>query len=418
VQSIRKYSSLILVYCFEFFMLSAIAAISQPLLSISQPQQKYSAMIFPCDAVSATLKQDTNTLITFLSSADRTYTYSGPIDGLWKKSTMTMHADFYGSFSSYALRNTAEYAYDHWVDSSGHINPKYHVIENAGSKVNLYLKNVHRIGPNELLGFLHVEYIYQDEANPYPAYYSIALSHSTNNGVSWTFCGDIIRTNNTSADSRCNIGGAAYIIKDGCYYVYFNEVDGAFRQFPSVACAETSEVNSAARMGQITDWRKFNSVTNAFDIVACSGTPGLGSKIIPETMLPSLDMHTDAAYCSALSQYLLIVKSSNNLYLLRSRNGIAWSNPQKFASVNSSTMRVPSYPFFASLASDANEDCSIVGKSFYIYFTNILYPPDSPGKAGWNGCPKYKGKGGCRWGAWRADGTDLALWRVKVGISD
>lgn len=329
----------------------------------------YEKMPFRCDAVSATLRMDSTTLRTFLSSWDRTFVYTGTMDDPWKNRVLNMHADYYDPFSAFAKQHTAEYEYDYATS-------RYRELKGGGSYINLYLKNVRKIGPSELLGFLHVEYIFQDAKNPYPCYYSIALCHSVNNGDHWTFCGDIIRTNNTHADDRCNIGGAAYIVKDGCYYVYFNEVDEGYNIVPSVARADTGSVNVAARKGQVTQWKKYTG-NNEWDAVACSKNPGLGVKIIPDSILPCVDMHADAAYCGYIRKYLLALKACNNLYMLSSPDGINWSNPRRIASYHNGTLRSPTYPYFASLSPDASDDCSVVGREFSIYFINMLFDPAS-----------------------------------------
>jgi hypothetical protein len=371
-------------YYMAILFFPTLSASAQVAITASEPELLYATMPCRCDAVSATLKKDSSNLWTFLSSWDRTYKYSGSMDYPWQDNVLIMHSNYYKMFSTYAKQHTAEYAYDFGTK-------RYHEIRNGSDRINLYLKNVHKIGSNELLGFLHVEYTFQDGVNPYPAYYSIALCHSTNNGDHWTFCGDIIRTNNIRADNRCNIGGAAYVIKDGNYYIYFNEVDQNYEKFPSVACADTGAVNIAARNGQVTEWKKFNSSGN-WNIVACSSNPGLGSRIIPESIMPFPDMHADAAYCNYLKKYLLAMKSSNNLYILSSTDGINWNNPQLVAQYNNSTGRIPSYPYFASLSSDANEDCSIVGKQFSVYYINMLYEPTS--------------------------GNNLSLFRIKMMVHD
>lgn len=357
---------------------------AQQAIAVSGVRLMYATMPWPCDAVSATLKKDPANLWTFLSSWDRTYKYLGTLENPWRDKVVIKHAYYYDEFSDYAIQHSAEYVYDYGTS-------RYQGIKDGGGPVSLYLKNVHTIGPKELLGFLHVEYLFQDGSNPYPSYYSIALCHSTNNGDHWTFCGDIIRTNNTHSDGRCNIGGAAYILKDGYYYVYFNEVDTNYNVFPSVARADTAVVNAAARAGRVSEWRKYSG-NGAWNEPACSRAPGLGVRIIPESVLPSPDMHADAAYCSCLKEYLLALRSISNLYLLRSSDGIEWHSPQLLAARDSITLRIPSYPYFASLDKDASEDCSIVGREFSVYFLNVLYEPVS--------------------------GDRLSLYRVRMTVHD
>lgn len=362
-----------LLYKLPFIIIFIILFISSSYtegeIIISSPELIYKEMDYPCDAVSATLKKDSSILYTILPSWDRTYIYEGTIEYPWQKKTLFLHKDFYKIFSEYAKKHTAEYEYDFGTKN-------YSEIKNGADKICLYLKNVYKVSSNELLGFIHVEYVFQDGKNPYPAYYSIALAYSNNNGRLWNFCGDIIRTFNISPDTRCNIGGAAYIIKDKYFYVFFNEVDAYFNKYPCVARAPVSLVIEEARHGRVVNWEKYAG-NEKWEIVACSKKPGLGFRIIPDSILPNIDMHSDAAYCSALKMYLIAVNSNNNLYILQSKDGIKWEKPIQIASWDKATNRIPVYPYFASLGRDSNDDCSIVGKEFSIFFLNVLFEPIS-----------------------------------------
>jgi hypothetical protein len=425
-------------------------SIAQLSIQISSRQEIYNRMQFPSDAVSATLKQDATMLRTFLSTSDRTSIYTGSLGFPWQVSTVHLHKDFYDTFTrdnNYALQHTAEYVYDFGTN-------RYHAITNGADRINLFLKNIYKISSRELLGFLHVEYTFQNGTDPYPAYYAIGLSYSSDNGSHWRFCGDIIRTYNTAADVRCNIGGAPYICKGDTFYVYFNEADSAFHNFPSVACAPRKDVITAAKAGHVVPWRKYNG-NGSWAAEACAavlhGRPGLGAEIISRPYLSSspavtLDTHGDAAYCSALKKFLLLIKAGWSLFLLESSDGLAWNNPTLVA-INDSDPhgKLPSYPYFASLSGDASDDCSVVGKNFTIFYLNMLYPPiwpdcvdpsnahtpckpcttgtpppcitppfscrSSPVYIG-NGCG-YNYPGDCS-GGWRKDGTDFSLWQIKV----
>ena len=142
----------------RLILILSACALLQPIqaqsrIQLSSRQEIYGRMQFPCDAVSATLRQDANMLRTFLSSYDRTAVYTGSLRYPWQVSTVHMHKDFYDKFNvgdSFALKHTAEYAYDFGSD-------RYHAITHGADNVNLVLKNIYKISSGELLGFLHVE---------------------------------------------------------------------------------------------------------------------------------------------------------------------------------------------------------------------------------------------------------------------
>ncbi len=49
--------------------------------------------------------------------------------------------------------------------------------------------------------------------------FALGLGYSTDRGVNWTYCGEIVRP----ADDRQNVGGGAYVIRGEYLYVYFND---------------------------------------------------------------------------------------------------------------------------------------------------------------------------------------------------
>lgn len=260
--------------------------------------------------------------------------------------------------------------------------------------VSVFLKNVHNLGNGELLGFLHLEYfswIQEMNANNqwtgryYPAYhpvlgganyYSIGMAYSNNNGDSWTFLGDIVRTHEKAPNLlSANIGGAAYVRVGDYLYVYFNEKPvGSAPAYPSVARALLTDISNAARGSNTTPWKKYNAATQAFDQDAING---LGSQIIAE---PGLDLHSDAAYNSALKQYLLTVYDGkiNAVKILRSNDAINWFSPTVLATSyivsSNNNLHVPCYPYFYSLDADANTDNSVVGKNFNMFYVNQHTP--------------------------------------------
>jgi hypothetical protein len=271
----------------------------------------------------------------------------------------------------------------------------------------------------DLLGFVHVETT-PDGTNR--ADYSIGLAYSTNNGDNWAYCGDIIRMACNSTAGNNNISGIPYIVyKDPSnikwFYVYFNDFGNTNwysnknfnpgkRQCVArslfndvlintyIICSKANQnyqLNSNNLVPKFYKWINSGSLTwstkdactfNDLGAQIIPKFPGIGTPYPPPPSgLPNngpdsllYDFHSDAAYCSALKKYLITVSNGldpNNpcgaLFLYSSRDGVHWGYPELIDVSPGSEHIEKAHSFFASLNNDASEDCSTVGKEFYIY---------------------------------------------------
>jgi len=154
--------------------------------------------------------------------------------------------------------------------------------------------------------------------------FAMGLGYSTNHGANWTYCGEIIRP----ADDRQNIGGGAYIVRDGYLQVYYNDIDpngeaaSDQNRLQCVARAKLDEVAKAAAQHEVTPWHKY--ADGKWNIPGLSNQPG-------EDLIPHItggeDLHADATYCTELEKYLLTVQTHANgkLLLFSSPDGLDWS---------------------------------------------------------------------------------------------
>jgi hypothetical protein len=389
-------------------------AASQLALSSSNPTLIYDRSEPIADAVCATLKVS-NTLYVWRSSWNVTIKYSGTLGN--PQQTRVTPAN---------TQNKDIFAIPSRLQSSVKVNAlplEARVAPPSYRMVNFYLKNVYSMGNNQLLGFLHLEYMaWVKSTNPAycptgyycPDYnhttgqadhYSIGLAYSSNNGNSWTFLGDIIRTNDHTANLGGNIGGAAYVVvpnsNGGDFYAYFNEKPASGNPYPSVAKANINSVKEAALAQRVTSstggalWKKYDAGTNSFYRDPISG---LGSPILAGA---NLDMHSDAAYSSALGQYMLTVNepvdaTTRALALYRSKDGVKWFRGRTLAQSYTGAdnkRHHPCYPYFASLAGDASADNSTVGRAFSVFYISESFT-----------------------GQWVA--TDEPVYRVDLTVSD
>lgn len=215
----------------------------------------------------------------------------------------------------------------------------------------------------DLLGITHAELNKKTKAGRMVRAnqrFALGLGYSTDGGVSWTYCGEILRP----ADDRHNVGGGAFVIHDGYLQVYFNDVIPAGRGSPkqrlqTVARAKLSTVLEAAARGGVTPWFKYKD--GHWEIPGLGGMPG--EDIIPEREGAN-DLHVDAAYCTALEKYLLTVQGKGLLLLFSSPNGVNWAFEETVDQVDG---KIVPYSSFVDW-DGPSVDCNVVDDEFYLYF--------------------------------------------------
>ena len=108
-------------------------------------------------------------------------------------------------------------------------NGYYQGLEEEG----IWILGMHMAENGDLLAITHSE-VRVPPGRREDQVFSIGIGISRDRGASWTYCGEVVR----AADPHCNVGGGAYIIRDGYLYVYYNDIDVANRiKQPSVARA-------------------------------------------------------------------------------------------------------------------------------------------------------------------------------------
>ena len=129
-----------------------------------------------------------------------------------------------------------------------------------------------------------------------------------------------------------------------------------------MARAPLRDVAEAAARHQVTTWHKYRD--GRWDTPGLSGVPG--SNIIPR-VYGGEDLHSDAAYCTALGKYLLTVQtgSAHKLLLFSSADGITWSQEAILDETEDAVLQP--YSAFVDFNSPSN-DGSVVDGEFYIYF--------------------------------------------------
>jgi hypothetical protein len=247
--------------------------------------------------------------------------------------------------------------------------------------------------------------------------FTIGIAYSKNDGDSWVYCGDIVRTANNVIERTDNITGVPYCVVDGWFYVFFCDYPetgwcASSRcppegKRPCVARARVREVLGKA--SAIYADRSKSALANphlaaepfhkyvyvdetgtysaaptphmTWDSLSAApvkmNTRHVGADIIANRPrnLAWIDLHSDAAFCAPLGKYLMTVSNGigdktvpGTLVLYSSANGLDWNNPTMIDSASEPGYYVEkAHSFIVSLNVDASDDSHIVGKEFYIY---------------------------------------------------
>lgn len=240
-------------------------------------------------------------------------------------------------------------------------NGYYEDVEEKG----IWILGMYECANGDLLAITHAELNRANEAgviNRANQRFALGLGYSTDGGASWTYCGEIVRP----ADDRQNIGGGAYIIREGYLYVYFNDVipgDRATRKqrLQSVARAKLDVVVEAARRNEVSPWHKYRD--GKWEVLGLSGKPG--DDIIPH-INGREDLHADATYCQTIKKYLLTVQGGGKLFLFASPEGLDWTLE---ATVDEVLQEGVIQPYSTFVDFDGpSADGHVVDGEFYLYF--------------------------------------------------
>ena len=226
----------------------------------------------------------------------------------------------------------------------------------------IWILGMYKRDNGDLLAITHSEINYTDQHREQR--FAIGLGYSRDGGESWTYCGEIVR----AADNRTNVGGGAYIIHDGYLHVYYNDIDlSDTTKIQCVARAKLDEVLEDASRHKVGKWYKYKD--GKWNTAGLSS--GWGTNIIPR-VYGGEDVHSDAAYCTALGKYLLTVQThlANKLLLFSSPDGVKWTQEAVVDIAEDNEMQ----PYSSFVDFDGpTDDCSEVDGNFYIYFPRKRY---------------------------------------------
>lgn len=239
-----------------------------------------------------------------------------------------------------------------------------------------WLMNIYAVSSTTYLGFAHVE------SNDVPGWgctawdcdFTLGLLYSTDSGATWEYLGDIAQpqVNGPSSDYN-NAGGVPYVVVGDYFYVYFNDWNAAGQKNLGVARALIADVLTAATSGTVSPWKKYvggawtgDAFTSFADnIIPLSANTGTGQQP---------DLHSDAAYSSALGKYLITVQThqKGNLLLFTSTDGVSWGEETIIDQTDANNY-IHAYSFFLDTGYNS-VDSHIVGADFELYYPLKNWP--------------------------------------------
>ncbi len=219
-----------------------------------------------------------------------------------------------------------------------------------------WLENIYKdTKTGNLIGFVHYEHVYPDNCR-------IGLAVSKNGGKTFKLLGYILKSevDEKSNGDVGNMLGTPYFIKDGYIYLYYGDSNGK-SQFtrPAVARAPLAQVLKAAYNNKLFPWSKYYN--GRWDQ---NGLGGKASQLFDD----HLRVHGDAAFSTYTKEFILSGYSQNlaedGVFLSHSNDGINWTHSWLVDNNGCGAI----CPYITIVNADGNDN-SIVGKSFYVYWS-------------------------------------------------
>ncbi len=229
--------------------------------------------------------------------------------------------------------------------------------------------------PTGMMGAGNLLATYHAELPNDALYAALGLAASTDNGLTWTDLGEIIRLNQSyevGLDGFEIGDGPLVLSPDGKYfYLYFPDwlANGTSHATTitnvSVARALVSSVLAAAfgsSPHHAVPFDKFYK--GSWHLQPAMG--GASTDLNPKSAFEGyLDIH----YNSALQRYVLIISNDTAFGYAESTDGLTWTLPISLGTFGP----IAAYP----TAVGTGDDPHVLGQSFYVYFTHL--PADGSG---------------------------------------
>jgi Ricin-type beta-trefoil lectin domain-like len=211
--------------------------------------------------------------------------------------------------------------------------------------------------PDGVLAFLHIE---SAGSNGHKG--RIALAWSTDNGNTFKWLGNIVIPYGDPDLANGFLIGCPYLVKDGNFYVYYNESSSAIGNV-NVARASVTDVINAAKNGTVTPWTKYYN--GGFSE---NGLYGNTSPISATGIT-----HTNACHSTYNNKYYLTTTFmtfggvNSYIKLWESTDAINWTLKETVAEKPASEIGLNTGYQYSSIVGTDGANNGEVGQQFYLY---------------------------------------------------
>lgn len=239
----------------------------------------------------------------------------------------------------------------------------------------LWALTMYRCDDGMLIGFVHRENFSREDKNSCINYH-IGLGVSQDGGKHWFYAGDICGNScNYIPMQHANMGGSPTLVKDGYFYVYYNEYAPGFKKCISAVRFSVEETIAALKNKKLPKVFKYSG-NGKWETKGIGGT---GAPIITRSPYSddpynnALDAHSKATYCKPLDCYLMTMQtgSHGDLVLYFSKDAVNWDEYMIIDSAEKdengvSAFMLP-YSSFVDASGEGRADSFEVGGKFFLH---------------------------------------------------
>lgn len=227
----------------------------------------------------------------------------------------------------------------------------------------VWIMSAYKYPDGMLVGFCHRELINQRDPGFGNGFF-IGLAVSHDGGASWKYIGDIASNALNGGAILANMGGVPLLVKDGYFYVYFNDFDATGLHRVTAARMQIEETKACLLEGKTPPVFKYTgSGIWKTDPMKCTG-----ASILPDVGFRP-DAHAKGVYCKPLDRYLLTMQTNAEARLiLFISEDCEHFDQHIILDVAEEGKEMQPYSFFMSTDGDCSDDMNEIGKEFYIYY--------------------------------------------------
>ncbi|MBQ4625106.1 MAG: hypothetical protein IJB51_11260 [Clostridia bacterium] len=228
----------------------------------------------------------------------------------------------------------------------------------------VWVMSAYKFEDGLMAGFCHREMVSRTDPN-FGNCFFMGLAVSQDNGESWKYLGDVCSNVLNGGSFMANMGGCPLLVRDGYFYIYFNDADAQGLYRVSGARMKIDETHDALLAGKLPTVKKYTG-NGMWETDAMRGT---GANILPQTGFQP-DTHAKGTYCKALDRYMLTTQTNGQgkLLLFLSPDCEHFDEWLVVDDVGEENVFMQPYSFFMSIDGDCSDDMNVIGREFYIYY--------------------------------------------------